>query len=131
MLRMIVLAAALAAGCYAGEIEYSGGVGPDLVDVSPGVRVIADYDEPIFFADEMYWWFYDGLWYRSATYTGGWIFVPTPPLVVLNIREPFRWVHYHPRGFVAHHAPVPAHRVQRPPHHTPRAQGPHIRDHRH
>lgn len=44
-----VLASLLTTAC-AGEVQYSGPVGvvvttPDLVEVSPGVRVIADYED--------------------------------------------------------------------------------------
>jgi hypothetical protein len=137
MLRTIAKAtmvAALAAGCYEGEVQYRGTVAvsgevPDLAYVEPGVQVIADYDEPIFFADGFYWWSVDGAWYRSSYYTGGWVYVATPPLVVMRIREPHRFRHYRPSGYVVHRRPVPSHRVQRPgPSH--RAERPHIRDHR-
>ena len=140
MSRRIVqclFAAIVSAGCYGGAVEYSssgGGVGvvaatPDLVYAAPGVQVIADYDEPIFYADGFYWWFSDGAWYHSTTYTGGWTFVATPPLVVMRIHEPFLYRHYRPAGYVAHRRPVPSHRVQRPPR-DHRAGGPRIRDHR-
>jgi len=119
-----LLVALLGAGCYAGEVEVRGGgvvERPDLVDVAPGVQVIADYDEPIFFADGGYWWSVDGLWYRSGAYTGGWALVTAPPLVVLNIHEPLRWRHYHPGHYVVHRRPVPIRHVQRPTRHEPRA----------
>jgi hypothetical protein len=120
------LVTALASACVGGA-EYSGGgtvETPDLVEVSPGVQVIADYDESIFFADGAYWWFSDGGWYRSNYYTGGWVFAPSPPVVVMRIGEPFRFRHYRPSGYIVHRRPVPMHRVQRPP------RGPRIRDHR-
>jgi hypothetical protein len=128
----VLIAAGLAAGCYAGEVR--GGVvvteTPDLVAVGPGVQVIADYDEPIFFADGFYWWNADGAWYRSAYYTGGWAYVPSPPVVVLNIFDPFRFRHYRPAGYVGYHRPVPVHRVQRPPARDHRSGRPTVRDHR-
>lgn len=126
----LVLAGVLSTGCYAsGDAAYGGGVvvsTPDLVAVSPGVHVIADYDEPIFFADGFYWWFVDGYWYRSTYYTGGWVFVATPPPLVLGIRSPLLYRHHRPAGYVVRHRPVPVHRVQRPP----VRQQPVIRDHR-
>ncbi len=123
-----VLSSLLAAAC-AGEIQYSGPVGvvvdtPDLVEVSPGVRVIADYDESIFFADGFYWWFYDGAWYRSTYYTGGWV-IAAPPIVITRIGQPHLYRHYRPHGHVSRHRPVPSHRVQRP------SRRPTVRDHRH
>jgi hypothetical protein len=108
--------------CVVPEVQYTATVTtPDLVEVSPGVRVIADYDEPIFFADGFYWWFYGDTWYRSTTYTGGWIWIASPPLVIAQIRTPHVYRHYRPMHWTSRHRPVPAHRVQRP----------RVRDHRH
>ena len=60
------LICAALAGC-AGTATYSGSVAytstaPDMVYVSDGVRVIADYDEPIFFANGYYWYNTNGYW---------------------------------------------------------------------
>jgi hypothetical protein len=44
---------------------------PDLVTVSPGVQVVADYDEPVFYTDGFYWRYTDGGWYRSNNYATG------------------------------------------------------------
>jgi hypothetical protein len=120
MLLSALTSVALAA-CTA--VAYRGTVAvetPDLVYVEPGVSVIADYDEPIFYADGFYWWYFGTTWYRSTYYTGGWI-VASPPAVILRI-EPHKYRHYRPANYVSHHRPVPSHRVQRPVV---------IRDHRH
>jgi hypothetical protein len=85
---------------------------PDLVYVGPGVQVIADYDEPIFYSNGFYWWYYGTTWYRSTYYTGGWI-VASPPSVIVSI-NPQRYRHYRPAGHVSVRRPVPSHRVQRP-----------------
>jgi hypothetical protein len=47
-----ILFVALAGACTgSGQITYSGqATVPDLVVISPGVQVIADYDEPIFYS---------------------------------------------------------------------------------
>lgn len=125
----LILVSLLGGGCT-GEVRYAEptyGVvvdTPDLVEVSPGVRVIADYDESIFFADGFYWWWYEGAWYRSTYYTGGWVFA-TPPLVIARIGQPHIYRHYRPAGHVSRHRPVPSHRVERP------RRGPDVRDHRH
>jgi hypothetical protein len=55
---------------------------PDLVTVSPGVQVVADYDEPVFYNDGFYWRYYDGGWYCSSNYATGWFFVDAPPVVI-------------------------------------------------
>ena len=58
MLPGFLVAAALSTGC-AGigyTVTASGDlVGPDLVYAAPGVMVIADFDQPIFYADNYYW----------------------------------------------------------------------------
>ncbi|HET7500339.1 MAG TPA: hypothetical protein VFK02_05025 [Kofleriaceae bacterium] len=110
--------AAFAIGC-AGSVGYtasasSAGYGPDLVYVAPGVQVIADYDEPIFFADSFYWRLDGARWYRSSSYTGGWVYA-APPSVVLRIDRPRNYVRYRPQGWVAHRE---------------RPQAPGVRDHR-
>jgi hypothetical protein len=91
-----VLAAVLGTGCAA--TVASDGYGPDLVTVSPGVQVIADYDEPIFYSDGYYWRQYGGGWYRSSYYTGGWVYA-RPPVAVMHIDRPYAYVRYHPAGW--------------------------------
>jgi hypothetical protein len=107
-----VLFAAAAGGCYTtGEVGYSTGPGynaggeayvsqPDLVEVSPGVQVVADYDEPVFFTDGFYWRFYNNGWYRSNNYSTGWYFYERPPVAVLRIERPSAYAHYRPQGYV-------------------------------
>jgi hypothetical protein len=73
---------------------------PDLVTVSPGVQVVADYDEPVFYTDGYYWRFYNGGWYRSNNYATGWFFVDRPPVAVLRIDRPYAYAHYRPHGYV-------------------------------
>jgi hypothetical protein len=114
---LFALALGLGAGCsgvgYRGTVEVSASA-PDLAYVAPGVHVIADYDEPIFYANGYYWWFYDGVWYRSPTYTGGWVYVSAPPTGIARIYEPHRYRHYRPQGYTVHRRPVPSHEVRRP-----------------
>jgi len=73
---------------------------PDLVDVGGGVRVIADYDEPIFYTDNFYWRFYGGTWYRSSVYNGGWVVYNDVPYSVRRIDRPHAYVRYRPSGYV-------------------------------
>ncbi|HWO18548.1 MAG TPA: hypothetical protein VNO30_07215 [Kofleriaceae bacterium] len=123
MFRKIIPAlmfAALAGGCFSsGRAEYGASVtvsseAPDLAYVAPGVHVIADYEEPIFYSNGFYWYSVDGIWYRSATYTGGWVQIGTPPVAIARIRSPYAYRYYRPSSYVAHRRPVPASRVQRP-----------------
>jgi hypothetical protein len=48
---------------------------PPLVVVEPGVQVVEDYGEEVFFVDGWYWLRADGRWYRSRHHRGGWVFV--------------------------------------------------------
>ena len=78
---------------------------PDLVTISPGVQVVADYDEPVFYTDGFYWRFYDGYWYRSNNYATGWYFVERPPVTVLRTDRPYAYARYRPSGYVARSRP--------------------------
>ena len=118
ILSAVLFVAALG-GCYS-EVGYSAGVSagapvasgdayvatPDLVAVSPGVQVVADYDEPVFFTDGFYWRFNDGYWYRSNNYATGWYYYERPPEVVLRIDRPYAYAHYRPAGYVARSRPA-------------------------
>jgi hypothetical protein len=138
---LVLAAGALVTGCYAhGDVGASGGYyatasSPDLVYVSPGVQVIADYDEPVFYADNFYWRYYGNVWYRSSYHTGGWV-VYTPPRAVLSIRSPYAYSHYRPAGYVARRSYQPAYRDSRPAYRAPAnnyrapATTPVVRDHR-
>ena len=49
-------------------------VAPPMVVVQPGVQVVQDYDEEVFFVDGRYWMRgRDGRWYRANDYRGGWV----------------------------------------------------------
>jgi len=118
-MRGLILSAAFGAvaltGCYVSDgagPAYSGGAyattsadgyasTPDLVTVQPGVQVVADYDEPVFFVDGFYWRNYDGYWYRSNNYYAGWYFYERPPVAVVRIERPYAYAHYRPAGYVA------------------------------
>ena len=60
---------------------------PPLVVVQPGVQVVPEMQEEVFFHDGYYWVRRDGRWYRSADHRHGWMIVPPqrvpPPIVAL------------------------------------------------
>jgi hypothetical protein len=68
---------------------------PPLVVVTPGVQVVPDYDEEVFFADGWYWYTRDSRWYRARDHRGGWVFVEprvVPRSVVVLPRGKYkRW----------------------------------------
>jgi hypothetical protein len=102
MLLGVMTATALAAGCIGGYSAplSSEAYAPDLVYAAPGVQVIADYDQPIFYTDNVYWRYDGGTWYRSSSYDGGWQYA-TPPSALVRIDRPSRFAHYRPQGWVA------------------------------
>jgi len=51
-------------------------VAPPLVYVSPGVMVVQDYDEEIFFTGGWYWCRRGDVWFRTHDYHGGWVMAP-------------------------------------------------------
>jgi hypothetical protein len=101
MLRSLLLCSALLAGCYSEEpdVAYGGGGvavdgAPGLVEVSPGVQVIADYDYPVFYSDGEYWRYDGGIWYQSAYWGGGWGLAYNVPYGVRGIRDPGAYTHW-------------------------------------
>jgi hypothetical protein len=98
----------LASGCAVGYTETypDDGYGPDLVYAAPGVQVVADYNEPVFFSDGFYWRYSGGYWYRSSYYNRGWISA-RPPAAVLSINRPQAYVHYRPQGWAPRGRAVP------------------------
>jgi hypothetical protein len=104
MRRLLILlalsASAVAAGCAGtGTMTYSSGVtyrSPSLAYVSPGVYVVADSSEPVFYSDNSYWLYRNNAWYRSNYYDRGWTYYRTPPRTVLSIQRPHAYVRYRP-----------------------------------
>src|SRR5512135_3663426 len=68
---------------------------PTLVEVEPGVQVVADYDQPVFFSEGVYWRYEGGVWYRSPYHNRAWVRVEAPPVAVRRIQRPEMYVHYH------------------------------------
>ncbi|HEX7700219.1 MAG TPA: hypothetical protein VF403_05845 [Kofleriaceae bacterium] len=132
----LILASALT-GCIASggaDVTYGGGVAvstPDLVEVSPGVQVVADYDDSVFYSDGFYWRNDGGNWYRSTYYSGGWGYYASPPQAIITINEPYRYRNYRPSGYQPRHQPY---RQQEPirDHRSPQPnyRQPEVRDHR-
>ena len=96
-MRSTLLASLLvAAACTgSGTVRYNAEVTtPELVEVEPGVQVIADYDEPVFYSDNYYWRYNAGIWYRSNDYRRDWVRVERPSERVSRISRPEVYVHY-------------------------------------
>ena len=71
---------------------------PPLVEIEPGVQVVQDNDDEVFFVDGWYWHQRDGHWFRSHDHLGHWAVVEAgivPPRIVA----------YHPGTYRNWHAP--------------------------
>lgn len=87
----------LAGGCVAsGQAGYTASAtvsAPEMVVISPGVQVVANYDEPIFYSDNYYWRYEGGFWLRSRSHSGGFVRY-TPPRAILSIERPSAYIRY-------------------------------------
>jgi hypothetical protein len=92
-----LLTAALAACAGQAEVRYSSGASdPELVamDTDPGVMVVANADEPVFYSDNSYWLYRDSHWYRSSSHRGGWARIDQAPEHLRRIDRPEAYVHF-------------------------------------
>jgi hypothetical protein len=61
---------------------------PPLVVVEPGVQVVEDNDEEVFFVDSYYWVRRGPRWYRTRDHRGGWVVVDGPGVPPSLVRMP-------------------------------------------
>lgn len=113
-LLLVIPIGLLAAGCTGtGYVETRGTARyssqPSMVYIEPGVYVMEDYHQPVFYTDGYYWLYDDGYWYQSTYYTGGWsrVRVNYVPRSVRRIDRP--------RSYVRYRAPADRRRFDRPP----------------
>ncbi len=101
----LLLATALA-GC-AVQHRYTGQVtvrDTSLVAIEPEVKVVADAEEPMFFAEHSYYLFHDGAWHRGESVRGPWVLDTKPPAAVLRISQPYAYTRFkvdHPADQIA------------------------------
>jgi len=110
-LALVALAAPAAASAQAHVSVRIGlpAVLPPLVVVEPGVQVVQDLDEEIFFVDGNYWARRDGWWYRAHDHRARWTHVEPRWVPAALVRTPPG--HYrHWRGEYRHPSWRPEHR---------------------
>lgn len=61
---------------------------PPLVVIEPGVQVVEDNDEEVFFVSEYYWVRRGPTWYRTRDHRGGWVMVDDPGVPQTLVRVP-------------------------------------------
>lgn len=68
---------------------------PPLVAIQPGVSVVRDWDNEVFYSDGYYWTRHDRYWYRTNDHRGRWSRVENRrvPLVIAQ-SPPGRYRHY-------------------------------------
>jgi hypothetical protein len=90
-----------ASGCLAGvatTATVSADVSPSVsvVALQPGVWVVEDYSQPVFYSNNVYWMYDGGVWYQTSVWGGGWtaVSIATVPVAVRRIDRPTRYVRY-------------------------------------
>jgi hypothetical protein len=126
---LVMLVVVIAGGC---AVRVRGGAriaipDPDLIQIQTGLYVVADYHEPVFYSDGVYWTQRGGYWHRSSLHTGGWVRVRSAPVLVARIHRPHTYVHYRAgvRVKAKHHV-----RQERRDHRAKVKARKHHRDHR-
>lgn len=77
------------------QISVNIPVNPPLVVVQPGIQVVEDWDEEVFFTGGYYWVRRNGYWYRAPSPRATWIYVEphhVPP--GLTRLPPGQYKHY-------------------------------------
>ena len=96
-MKRLALLVTLVAACTGVGPKYTGSVrvaDSRLVPINPDVTTVIDSDQPVFFARGSYWLFSDGHWFRADKPGGRWTYVAQPPIPVLQIEQPYAYVHY-------------------------------------
>jgi hypothetical protein len=110
----------LLGGCAGSGQFTASATMPELVVISPGVQVIADYDEPIFYSERYYWRNQGGFWYRSSSHNRGWARVSVAPVAIRSIERPSAYIRYRASGRAGTTVAAPRQRVAptryEPPH---------------
>ena len=94
---------------------------PPLTVVEPGVQVVEDADDEVFFSSGYYWHCNpDGVWFRTRSYRGGWAVAPSRAVPVAVMRLPrghYRHFHGHERHEVRHEMRHERHEMRKAEHH--------------
>lgn len=103
----------MASGCVAGIGLQAGPYPGTLVEISPGVWVVSNYSEPVFYATGSYWWWNGTQWYSSRYVDTRYrpVQVRSVPTFIQNIQQPRTYVNYPPQGPTR---PIPPGHVRQP-----------------
>ena len=68
---------------------------PPLVVIQPGIQVVEDHDEEVFFTDGYYWHRREGNWFRTKEHNGKWVVVEEKAVPVKLVAfKPGAYRHY-------------------------------------
>lgn len=95
----LVAGAGCGGGGYATYSVSSGYAQPRMAYVSPGVYVIEDYHQPVFYTNNLYWRYDNGVWYQSRFYDRGWRYSRMTPRALVTIDRPYAYVRYRPNRY--------------------------------
>lgn len=92
---------------------------PELVYVEPGLYVVRDYDDPVYYSDGYYWSYRGGLWYRTAHWSDPWVTVHVSAVPhTCAYRDHRAYVHYHgSAGAVTYRQPARTYHTAAVSHH--------------
>ena len=71
---------------------------PPLVLVEPGVQVVEDSDEEVYFVSDTYWVRRGPRWYRARDHRGGWVVVDGPGVPPALVHVPEGKYRHYKRG---------------------------------
>lgn len=104
-------------GC-AGSAQYSATASvqtPRLILIEPDVQVVADYDQPVFYSENYYWRYDNGVWYRSNNHLRGWVRFEAVPARIRRIERPTAYIRYRGEARGNANGQVRDHRDHSPP----------------
>jgi hypothetical protein len=61
---------------------------PPVVVVEPGIQVVEDQDDEVFFVNNVYWCRRGPHWYRANDHRGGWVLVDGPGVPPALVKVP-------------------------------------------
>lgn len=117
LLAVLALLGLLSSGCAArvygrGYVGYAAPVvfvaAPQLVYVGPGLYVVRDYDEAVYYSDGYYWCQRGDVWYQTAYWSDPWVTVHVSAV-------PTTFVHAHHHSYVHYHGAAGAPVYDAPP----------------
>ncbi len=93
----LILAPALALAGDHAEIHIAFPTPPTLAEIQPGVQVVVDHDQEVFYAGHHYWHRRDGDWYRASHHGDAFTYVESRSVPsALAQLTPGQYRHFHP-----------------------------------